>query len=92
MLKYTDEEGLMSKVRRIRKRQRPPESVHIRRKNLLLDQSKIDRAKRIFHASTETEAIHRALDAVVDLEAFQRELDKGFDALIGAGGFTDRFF
>jgi len=41
--------------------------------------------------STETEAIHRALDAVVDLEAFQRELDKGFDALIGAGGFTDRF-
>lgn len=64
---------------------------HIRRKNLLLNQAKIDRAKRIFKASTETEAIHRALDAVADLESFQRELDKGFDVLVGSGGFTDRF-
>jgi hypothetical protein len=63
----------------------------IRRKNLLLDQARIDRAKRIFKASTETEAIHRALDAVVDLEAFQRELDKAFDVLIGSGGFVDHF-
>lgn len=63
----------------------------VRRKNLLLDQTKIDRARRIFKASTETEAIHRALDAVADLEAFQRQLDVGFDALIGAGGFSDRF-
>ena len=63
----------------------------IRRKNLLLDQNKIDKAKRIFRAATETEAIDRALDAVCDLEAFQRELDKGFDNLIGRGGFTDRF-
>jgi hypothetical protein len=66
-------------------------SGRIRRKNLLLDQTKIDRAKRIFKASTETEAIHRALDAVTDLEAFQRELDKGFDTLAGRGGFTDYF-
>lgn len=65
--------------------------AYIRRKNLLLDQAKIDRAKRIFKASTETEAIHRALDAVADLEAFQHELDKGFHALIGSGGFYDRF-
>jgi hypothetical protein len=64
---------------------------HIRRKNLLLDQAKIDRAKRILKASTETEAVHRALDAVADLEAFQRELDKAFDALIGSGGFVDHF-
>jgi hypothetical protein len=81
----------MSKARTIGKRQQSAKRDHIRRKNLLLDQSKIDRARRIFHVSTETEAIHRALDAVVDLEAFQRELDKGFDALIGAGGFSDRF-
>jgi hypothetical protein len=80
----------MSKAR-IGKRQKPVKREHIRRKNLLLDQSKIDRARRIFRVSTETEANHRALDAAVDLEAFQRELDKGFDALIGAGGFTDRF-
>jgi len=85
------EEWTMSKASAIRKRQKPATTVHIRRKNLLLDQSKIDRARRIFQASTETETIHRALDAVADLEAFQRELDKGFDTLIGAGGFTDRF-
>jgi len=66
-------------------------AVHIRRKNLLLDQLRIDRAKRIFKVSTETEAIHRALDAVADLEAFQRELDKAFDVLIGSGGFVDHF-
>jgi hypothetical protein len=70
---------------------RAQEREHIRRKNLLLDQAKIDRAKRILKTATETEAIHRALDAVIDLEAFQRELDKGFDALIGSGGFLDRF-
>lgn len=63
----------------------------IRRKNLLLDQAKIDRARRLFNAATETEAIHRALDAAADLEAFQRELDHGFNALVGAGGFVDVF-
>jgi hypothetical protein len=63
----------------------------IRRKNLLLDQTKIDRARRIFNTATETDAIHRALDAAADLEAFQRELDRGFDTLIGAGGFADPF-
>ena len=80
-----------TKARAIRQRRKPDRTVQIRRKNLLLDQAKIDRAKRIFQASTETETIHRALDAVADLEAFQRELDRGFETLIGAGGFTDRF-
>jgi hypothetical protein len=72
------------------RRPRSHKAISIRRKNLLLDQSKIDGARRIFKASTETEAIHRALDAAADLEAFRRELDAGFDALIGAGGFVDR--
>ena len=63
----------------------------IRRKNLLLDQTKIDRARRIFRAPTETEAIHRALDAVADLEDFRVQLDAGLETLIGAGGFDDRF-
>jgi hypothetical protein len=31
------------------------------------------------------------LDAAVDLEKFQRELDRGFDVLIGSGGFADHF-
>ena len=81
----------MAKAKSARARPRNSTAVVIRRKNLLLDQSKIDRAKNIFQVETETEAIHRALDAAADLEAFQRELDKGFDALIGSGGFTDRF-
>jgi hypothetical protein len=63
----------------------------IRRKNLLLDQRKIDHARRIFKSNTDTDAIHRALDAAADLAAFQRELDRGFDALLGSGGFVDRF-
>ena len=83
MLDYADRWRHMNKAKTTRQ--------HIRRKNLLLNQTKIDRAKRIFKTSTETEAIHRALDAAADLEAFQRELDKGFDVLVGSGGFTDRF-
>ena len=63
----------------------------IRRKNLLLDQAKIDRARRIFGTSTETEAIHRALDAAADLDAFRREVDDGLDVLVGRGGVVDRF-
>ena len=74
--------------------QRPGRKVlrrSIRRKNLLLDQRKIDQARRIFKSTTDTEAIHRALDAAANLAAFQRELDRGFDNLVGGGGFVDRF-
>jgi hypothetical protein len=63
----------------------------IRRKNLLLDQRKIDQARRIFKSTTDTDAIHQALDAAADLAAFRRELDRGFGALLGGGGFVDRF-
>jgi len=49
----------MRKARTIRKGGKPTTTVLIRRKNLLLDQAKIDRAKRILGASTETETIHR---------------------------------
>lgn len=63
----------------------------LKRKNLILEQGKIDRVKEILNAETETEAITRALDAVMDLEAFRTELDTGLDGLVGRGGFTDRF-
>ena len=81
----------MSKARAASEDNKLHGPVRIRRKNLLLDQTKIDRAKRVFRTATETEAIHRALDAVKDLEDFQRELDRGFSKLIGSGGFTDHF-
>ena len=62
-----------------------------RRKNLVMDQRKIDRAKRIFGVSTETEAIDRALDQAAELASFRRELDRGFEELLGQGGFKDHF-
>ncbi len=61
----------------------------LRRKNVVLDQKKIDRVKRIFGVATETEAIDRALDQAADLAAFRRELDLGFKELLGKGGFKD---
>ncbi len=62
-----------------------------KRKNLILDQGKIDRAKAIFGVTTETEAIDRALDAVDDLARFRDEVGSGFSDLLGKGGFTDHF-
>ena len=59
----------------------------LRRKDLILDQRKIDRAKKILGARTETEAITRALDAVSDLASFRAELDRGMRELVGRGGF-----
>ena len=66
-------------------------SSALRRKNLILNQAKIDRAKRIFGVATETEAIDRALDQAADLAAFRREVETGLEGLIGKGGFKDRF-
>ncbi len=44
----------------------------LRHKHLQLDQGKLDRAKSILGARTETEAVERALTLVVD----EAELDK----------------
>ena len=63
----------------------------MRRKNLILNQEKIDRAREIFGVATETEAIDLALDAANDLARFRAELDTGFKRLLGKGGFTDYF-
>jgi hypothetical protein len=63
----------------------------LKRKNLILDQAKIDRAKEVLGVATETEAITRALDAVNDLAVFREEVDSGLNKLVGKGGFSDRF-
>lgn len=60
----------------------------LKRKNLILDQAKIDRARKILGAATETETITRALDAVSDLAVFSEQVDRGLDKLVGKGGFT----
>ncbi|HZF11813.1 MAG TPA: hypothetical protein VFE33_23750 [Thermoanaerobaculia bacterium] len=67
----------------------PAKPSHLKRKNLILDQCKIDRAKHLLGVTTETEAITRALDAVTEMAQFQAEVEAGFDTLVGAGGFVD---
>ena len=57
------------------------------RKNMVMDQRKLDRAKAILGASTETAAVDMALDLV----AFRGEVLAGIDRLVEAGGLSDPF-
>jgi hypothetical protein len=52
------------------------------RKNVVMDQRKLDMARRALGVDTETEAIDQALDFV----AFREELAKGFAAVRRSGG------
>lgn len=53
----------------------------IRRKNLNLDQAKLDRAVELLGARTETDALDQALDLVI----FHQEAVAGLRALAGRG-------
>ena len=55
------------------------------RKNVVMDQRKLDVARRALGVDTETEAIDQALDFV----AFREELAKGFAAVRRSGGVDD---
>lgn len=55
------------------------------RKNLRLSQKKIDEARQILGASTETETIDRALDYVI----FREEVLEGIDRIAGTGLVRD---
>lgn len=57
------------------------------RKNVVMDQRKLDVARRALGVDTETEAIDQALDFV----AFRDELAKGFVAVRRGGGVDDVF-
>ena len=57
------------------------------RKNVVMDQRKLDVARRALGVDTETEAIDQALDFV----AFRDELAKGFAAVRRSGGVADVF-
>lgn len=54
----------------------------IRRKNILIDQGKLDAAKKALGVETETAAVDAALDLVV----FRAEVFRGLDALAAVGG------
>ena len=57
------------------------------RKNVAMDQRKLDHARRALGVRTETEAIDQALDLV----AFREELVRGFTAVRRSGGVDDVF-
>ena len=59
----------------------------LRHKHMRLDQSKIDRAKRLLKAKTEQETIERALDLVLAEEPILRALRQ----VKQVGGFDDPF-
>lgn len=57
------------------------------RKNVAIDQRKLDIARRELGVRTETEAIDLALDAI----AFRKELSRGIEAVRRSGGVVDVF-
>lgn len=54
----------------------------LRRKNMMMDQRKLDAAKVALGATSETAAVDAALDLVV----FRAEVFRGLDELAAAGG------
>jgi hypothetical protein len=69
---------------RSRRTQRPSE---IRRKNVNVDQTKLDRVRELLGSSTETEAIDQALSMLL----FREELVAGMAQIGGTGGVVSAF-
>ena len=59
----------------------PVKAASLRHKHLQLDQEKLDRARRILVAKTETEALDRALSIVVS----EADIDKTLRKIRGKG-------
>jgi hypothetical protein len=62
-------------------------NMSVRHKHLKLDQSKIDKARRLFGAKTEQETVERALDLVIAEDPILRAHRK----VKNAGGLSDLF-
>jgi hypothetical protein len=59
----------------------------LKRKNMVIDQNKLDFAKEHFGVATETEAVDKALDMI----AFRSEVLSGLDALAASGPLRDPY-
>jgi hypothetical protein len=70
-----------------RARSKVGEARGIRRKNVNVDQEKLDRAVALLGARSETDAIDQALDLVL----FREELADGIEKLAGTGGVENYF-
>ncbi|MEO8624845.1 MAG: hypothetical protein ABI625_27425 [bacterium] len=62
-----------------------------RRKNVFIDQERIDRVRSLLRADSETETIDRALALAEDFATFDAEVMRGLADLVGQGGFVDHF-
>jgi hypothetical protein len=62
-----------------------------RRKNLFIDQRRLDRVKALLNTETETDTIDRALALAEEIAAFEAQVNRGLERLVGRGGFVDRF-
>lgn len=63
------------------------EAAQRRRKNLNIDQGKLERVMTLYGTATETDAVDLALAQAIDLAAFRTEALAGLGELLGAGGF-----
>jgi hypothetical protein len=82
---YTDSRRAnMAKLKRTGRKAITPE---IRRKNVNIDQAKLDRVRELLGSSSETEAIDQALEMLL----FREELLAGVASLAGKGGVADAY-
>jgi hypothetical protein len=51
-------------------------STAVRKKTYNLDEEKIEQVRRLFHAKTDTEAIHRALQKTLEDHAIEQALEQ----------------
>jgi hypothetical protein len=59
----------------------------LRRKNLNIDQKKLNQVRSLLGVRTETEAVDQALDLVL----FRQELVRGIRRIAGSGGVENAF-
>jgi hypothetical protein len=65
-----------------KRRKSPPRKQAPRRKNVYIDQSSLDEARRIIKAESETQTLAEALDSII----FAQEMIDGLRAVRDAGG------
>ena len=70
---------------------RPAVTQLRRRKNIFIDQERIDRVRTLLRAETETETIDRALAMAEDYVAFEAQVLGGLAGLSGHGDIEDHF-
>ena len=68
-------------------RTKSPRKPALRRKNLNIDQQKLDQVRSLLGARTETEAVDQALDVVL----LRQELIRGVRRIAGSGGVENVF-